>query len=45
MDVKKPSARDCGQLAKEVGPLASFGTSDAQLDEAKLAQCNARAKK
>jgi len=45
MDSKKPSARDCADLAAQVGALTAYGTGEKVLDEAKLTQCNTKAKK
>jgi hypothetical protein len=37
------TARACGQLAKEVGRVTSFGATDRALPEAEIAACNTRA--
>lgn len=40
----KPSVRTCSKLAKEVGPIASFGAGEAMLSAEELARCNAAVK-
>jgi len=40
----KLSVRTCRELAKEVGPIASFGSGSTSLNDEELARCNAVAK-
>lgn len=40
IDRRTPMARDCRQLARQVGPIASFTVGALELAEADLAKCN-----
>ncbi len=41
IDRRTPMARDCRQLARKVGKIASFKVGAIELPEAELARCNA----
>lgn len=41
IDRRTPMARDCRQLARKVGKIASFKVGNLELPEAELARCNA----
>ena len=41
IDRRTPMARDCRQLARKVGKIASFKVGVLELPEAELARCNA----
>jgi hypothetical protein len=44
LDRRAPVARDCAQLAREVGRVASFSVDGVELDAEGLATCNRRAR-
>ena len=44
LERKTPQVRDCRQVARAFGPVASFSVGGASLDEAGLAACNTPAK-
>jgi hypothetical protein len=44
LDRKTPQVRDCRQVARALGPVASFSVGGASLDEAGIQACNTAAK-
>ncbi len=44
LDRKTPQVRDCRQVARALGPVASFTVGGASLDEAGIQACNTAAK-
>lgn len=44
LDRKTPQVRDCRQVARVLGPVASFSVGNASLDEAGIQACNTAAK-
>jgi hypothetical protein len=44
LERRKPMARDCGEVARAVGKVASFKLGDKELTSEELAVCNRRAR-
>ena len=44
LDRKTAQVRDCRQVARALGPVASFSVGSSNLDEAGIVACNAAAK-